>query len=103
MPSNLQSIFQPGNECVRFRHFVEKLAARLASFDRQALAAGKAQINRASLPPQGDLLAAYGEYEGSLSWPGFQARMLGFGQRIAAKGLVEIELNLGAYIGGAKV
>ena len=55
--------------------FVEKLAARLASFDRQALAAGKAQINRASLPPQGDLRAAYGEYERSLSWPGFQARM----------------------------
>jgi len=83
--------------------FVQKLAARLASFDRQALAASKAQINRASLPPQGDLLAAYGEYVGSLSWPGFQARMPGFGQRIAEKGLVEIELNLGAYIGGAKV
>jgi enoyl-CoA hydratase/carnithine racemase len=82
--------------------FVEKLAARLASFDRQALAAGKAQINRASLPPQGDLLAAYGEYVGSLSWPGFQARLPGFGQRIAEKGLVEIELNLGAFIGGAK-
>jgi hypothetical protein len=28
--------------------------------------------------------------------------MPGFGQRIAEKGLVEIELNLGAYIGGAK-
>jgi enoyl-CoA hydratase/carnithine racemase len=82
--------------------FVEKLAARLASFDRQALAAGKAQINRASLPPQSDLLAAYGEYVGSLSWPGFQARIVGFGQRIAEKGLVEIELNLGSYIGGAK-
>ena len=82
--------------------FVEKLAARLASFDRQALAAGKAQINRASLPPQGDLLAAYGEYVDSLAWPGFQVRMPGFGQRIAEKGLVEIELNLGAYIGVAK-
>jgi hypothetical protein len=73
---------------------------RLAA--RQALAAGKAQINRASLPPQSDLLAAYGEYVGSLSWPGFQARIVGFGQRIAEKGLVEIELNLGSYIGGAK-
>jgi hypothetical protein len=39
---------------------------------------------------------------GSLSWPGFQARLPGFGQRIAEKGLVEIELNLGAFIGGAK-
>src|SRR5271163_4939122 len=83
--------------------FVDKLAARLASFDRQALAAGKAQINRASLPPQNDLLAAYGEYVGSLACPGFQARVVGFGQRIAEKGLVEIELNLGSYIGGGKV
>ena len=82
--------------------FVEKLAARLASFDRQALAAGKAQINRASLPPQSDLLAAYGEYVGSLSWPGFQTRVARFGQRISESGLVEIELNLGSYIGGAK-
>jgi enoyl-CoA hydratase/carnithine racemase len=82
--------------------FVDKLAARLASFDKQALAAAKAQINRASLPPQGDLLAAYGEYARSLSWPGFKARMSGLGQRVAAKGPVEIELNLGAYIGGAK-
>ena len=82
--------------------FVEKIAARLASFDRQALAASKAQINRGSLPPQSDLLAAYGEHVGSLSWPGFQARIAGFGQRIAESGLVEIELNLGSYIGGAK-
>lgn len=81
--------------------FVDKLAARLASFDRQALVAAKAQINRASLPPQGDLFAAYGEYAGSLSWPGFRARMSGLGKRIAEKGPLEIELNLGAYIGGA--
>jgi hypothetical protein len=79
-----------------------RLAQDRASFDRQALATGKAQINRASLPPQSDLLAAYGEYVASLSWPGFQARIVGFGQRIAEKGLVEIELNLGSYIGGAK-
>jgi enoyl-CoA hydratase/carnithine racemase len=82
--------------------FVDKLAARLASFDRQALAAAKAQINRASLPPKSDLLAAYGEYVDSLSWSGFQARIAGFGQRIAEKGVVEIELYLGAYIGGSK-
>jgi enoyl-CoA hydratase/carnithine racemase len=82
--------------------FVEGVATRLASFDRQALAAAKAQINRASLPPDGDLLAAYGEYLGSLAWPSFKARTLTLGRRLAGKGVVEIELNLGAYIGGAK-
>jgi hypothetical protein len=35
--------------------FVEGLATRLTSFDRQALAVAEAQINRASLPPDGDL------------------------------------------------
>ncbi|MGY3591412.1 enoyl-CoA hydratase/carnithine racemase [Bradyrhizobium sp. USDA 4341] len=82
--------------------FVERLATRLASFDRQALAAAKAQINRASLPPDADLLAAYGEYLGSLAWPSFKARTLALGRRLGGKGTVEIELNLGAYIGGGE-
>ena len=42
--------------------FVDGIAARLASFDKQSLAAGKAQINRATLPPDADLYAAYAEY-----------------------------------------
>ncbi len=82
--------------------FVDRLATRLASFDRQALAAAKAQINRASLPPHADLLAAYGEYVGSLAWPSFKAGTLALGPRVAEKGIVEIELNLGDYIGAAK-
>jgi len=82
--------------------FVERLATRLASFDRQVLAAAKAQINRASLPPHADLLAAYGEYVGSLAWPSFKAGTLALRRRVAEKGIVEIELNLGDYIGGAK-
>jgi enoyl-CoA hydratase/carnithine racemase len=82
--------------------FVERLATRLASFDRQVLAAAKAQINRASLPPHADLLAAYSEYVGSLAWPSFKAGTLALRRRVAEKGIVEIELNLGDYIGGAK-
>jgi hypothetical protein len=51
---------------------------------------------------KGDLLAAYGEYLGSLAWRSCKARTLALGRRLAGTGIVEIELNLGAYIGGAK-
>lgn len=40
----------------------QELAARLSGFDKQALAGAKAQVNRATLPPDTDLLAAYTEY-----------------------------------------
>jgi enoyl-CoA hydratase/carnithine racemase len=38
--------------------FVDTMAARLASFDRESLASAKAMVNRASLPPDGDLVSA---------------------------------------------
>ena len=79
--------------------FVDGVASRLASFDKAALAAAKVQINRASLPPDADLRAAYAEYVNSLTWPGFQARLPQFGKRIAEKGLYDVELRLGYYIG----
>lgn len=81
--------------------FVDGMANRLASFDKAALAAAKAQINRATLPPDTDLVAAYGEYSNSLAWPGFQARLPQFGKRIAEHGLDDVELRLGYYIGVA--
>jgi enoyl-CoA hydratase/carnithine racemase len=79
--------------------FVDDLAARLASFDRTALAAAKAQINRATLPPDADLKSAYGEFLTSLTWPGFQARIPGFGKLTAEIGPEELELHLGRYLG----
>lgn len=79
--------------------FVDGMAARLASFDKQALAAAKAQVNRATLPPDTDLLAAYGEFENSLTWPGYQARLPQLGKFIAEIGLDEMERRLGYYIG----
>jgi enoyl-CoA hydratase/carnithine racemase len=39
--------------------FVDATAARLASFDRQALATAKSMVNRATLPPDADLVAAF--------------------------------------------
>ncbi|WP_030438383.1 enoyl-CoA hydratase/isomerase family protein [Actinoplanes subtropicus] len=81
--------------------FVDSMAIRLASFDKTALAAAKAQVNRATLPPDADLRAAYTEFLGSLTWPGVQARAPQFEKVVAEKGLEEVELHLGDYLGGA--
>jgi enoyl-CoA hydratase/carnithine racemase len=79
--------------------FVEALATRLSGFDKQSLAGAKAQVNRATLPPDADVLAAYGEYSQSLAWPGFKARRPRMGKLIAEHGLPEFELRLGRYLG----
>lgn len=79
--------------------FVEALANRLSGFDKQALAAAKAQVNRATLPPDADFLAAYSEYSRSLSWPGFRARAPRMAKLAAEHGRDELELRLGHYIG----
>jgi enoyl-CoA hydratase/carnithine racemase len=81
-------------------HFVGRLAMRLASFDKAAIAAAKAQIDRASLPPDGDLVAAYTEYTTSLKNPGLPARFARLGALVAAQGL-DVELRLGHYLGVA--
>ena len=39
--------------------FADATVARLAPFDRQALATAKAMIGRATLPPDADLIASY--------------------------------------------
>jgi enoyl-CoA hydratase/carnithine racemase len=79
--------------------FVDTMATRLASFDKPALAGAKAQVNRATLPPDADLRAAYSEYTDSLTWPGLQARRPRFGKIVAEKGVMEVERRLGHYIG----
>ena len=78
--------------------FVDTIAARLASFDRTSLAAAKAQVNRASLPPDADLVAAYGEFARSLTLPGFLTRAAGT-QAIVERAGIDFEYRLGEYIG----
>jgi enoyl-CoA hydratase/carnithine racemase len=78
--------------------FVDTVAARLASFDRTSLASAKSMVNRASLPPDGDLVAAYGEFARSLTLPGFLTRAAGAGALAADKGL-DFEYRMGEYIG----
>ena len=78
--------------------FVDTIAARLASFDRTSLASAKAQVNRASLPPDADLVAAYGEFARSLTLPGFLTRAAGT-QAIVEQVGIDFEYRLGEYIG----
>jgi enoyl-CoA hydratase/carnithine racemase len=82
--------------------FVEGMATRLASFDKAALAAAKAQVNRATLPPDADLRAAYTQFLSSMTWPGVQAFLPRFEKLLAEKGPEEVELRLGDYLGIAR-
>nr|WP_239135148.1 enoyl-CoA hydratase/isomerase family protein [Streptomyces sp. SID12488] len=93
--------------------FVGTVAARLAAFDRTSLASAKAQINRASLPPDADLVAAYGEFTRSLTLPGFLTRAAGtqavveqavveqavVEQAVVEQAGIDFEYRLGHYIG----
>lgn len=78
--------------------FVDSFAARLASFDGPVLAAAKAQVNRATLPPPEDFDAAYAEYTQSLAGAGFPQRMRRLGQLIGSYGM-DVEMRLGHYLG----
>lgn len=78
--------------------FVDATVARLASFDRQALATAKTMVGRATLPPDADLVTAYGEFADSLTKPGFLARTTAVGALVADKGL-DVEYQLGEYLG----
>lgn len=78
--------------------FVLTMAQRLASFDRAALVAAKAQVNRATLPPDADLASAYREYSRSLANPNLRPRLARLGRFVAERG-ADVELKLGEYLG----
>lgn len=80
--------------------FVDAIVARLASFDRTSLASAKAMINRATLPPDADLVAAYSEFAHSLTLPGFLSRAAGF-QAFSEQAGIDLEYRLGEYLGMA--
>ena len=78
--------------------FVDTMATRLASFDRESLASAKAMVNRASLPPDADLVTAYSEFAHSLTLPGFLSRAASAEVLVAQAGL-DFEYRMGEYIG----
>jgi enoyl-CoA hydratase/carnithine racemase len=77
--------------------FVDALVRRLASFDREALAAAKAQINRFGMPTAAELQSSNDLFFPTLAWPSAQARrakIRGIGYGVPS----DFELNFGRYL-----
>jgi enoyl-CoA hydratase/carnithine racemase len=77
--------------------FVDALVRRLASFDREVLAAAKAQINRFGVPTAAELQSSNDMIFSILAWPGAQARrakLRGIGYGVPS----DFELNFGRYL-----
>ena len=77
--------------------FVDTLVRRLASFDREVLAAAKAQINRSGTPTATELQSSNDMIFPMLTWSSAQARFakirnIGYGVRS------DFELNFGRYL-----
>jgi enoyl-CoA hydratase/carnithine racemase len=77
--------------------FVDALVRRLASFDREVLAAAKAQVNRFGTPTATELQSSKDLFFPLLALPGAQARRakvrdMGYGVRS------DFELNFGRYL-----
>jgi enoyl-CoA hydratase/carnithine racemase len=78
--------------------FVDGLANRIASFDKQAIADTKRLVDLASLPPDSEIVPEWGAFLGALGRPASQARLkklmeLGFHQP------GDVEKRLGYYVG----
>jgi enoyl-CoA hydratase/carnithine racemase len=79
--------------------FVGALVRRLASFDRETLAAAKAQLSRFGTPTATELQSSNDMFFSTLALPGAQARRakirsIGYGVRS------DFELNFGRYLPG---
>jgi len=77
--------------------FVDALVRRLVSFDREALAAAKTQINRFGRPTAGELQSSNDNFFPLLASPGAQARrakIRSIGYGVAS----DFELNFGRYL-----
>jgi enoyl-CoA hydratase/carnithine racemase len=77
--------------------FVDTFVGRLASFDREVLAAAKAQINRFGMPTAAELQSSNDMIFSILTWPSAQARRakirnIGYGVPS------DFELNFGRYL-----
>jgi enoyl-CoA hydratase/carnithine racemase len=76
---------------------VERVASRIASFDRKPLAEVKALVNRSTLPNEADLTAGQDTFRASLTWPEAHERIRKLLQRgMQQRG--ELEYDLGERI-----
>ena len=83
----------------RLDSFVDALAQRLASFDRETLAAAKVQINRVGTPTVTELQSSNDMFWETLASPGAQARRAKIRSGAVGYGLQsDFELNFGRYL-----
>jgi enoyl-CoA hydratase/carnithine racemase len=78
--------------------FVDRLAKRIASFDKQAIAETKRLVNIASLPADSEISPEWGAFLHSLGRPGAQERI----RKLMARGFHrpgDVENRLGHYLG----
>src|SRR3954466_9542332 len=78
--------------------FVDKLARRLASFDKQAMAETKRLVNLASLPPDAEIAPEWGAFIDSLGRNAARERI----GKLMDRGFHypgDVENNLGRYVG----
>jgi len=81
----------------RLDSFVDTLAGRIASFDREVIAAAKGQINRFGMPTASELQSSNDLFFPLLALPGAQARrakIRGIGYGVPS----DFELNFGRYL-----
>jgi len=78
--------------------FVDRLARRIASFDKQAIAATKNLVNIASLPPDSEISPEWGAFLEALGRPAAQERI----KKLMDRGFHrpgDVENRLGYYVG----
>ncbi len=78
--------------------FVESLALRIASFDKQAIADIKRLVNKASLPPDEDIALEWSAFLASVQRPASQKRL----ETLMARGFHrpgDVESRLGFHVG----
>ncbi len=82
----------------QFEAWVDAFARRVASFDRQALAAAKEQVNRHTVPDPKDQQDSQGIFFSALNWRGYRERA----PKLRVNGIGErgdFELRFGEYLG----
>jgi enoyl-CoA hydratase/carnithine racemase len=78
--------------------FVDALANRISSFDRQAIAETKRLVNVASLPPDAEIAPEWDAFIGALNRPAAQQRI----KKLMDRGFHkpgDVETRLGHYVG----
>jgi enoyl-CoA hydratase/carnithine racemase len=78
--------------------FVDRLAQRIASFDKDAIAETKQLVNIASLPPDSEIAPEWEAFISSLGRPAAQERI----KKLMAQGFHrpgDVETRLGEYVG----